>query len=141
MEKKPIEPIERALIIYSEPLEWILEGRKVWELRSRPTKIRGWIALSEKGAKRIVGICRLVDCLGPLTVNEFIENAKKMAYTRAELEEERKQLEEDFNESTTYAWVLEGVKRLPTPISFENPSGAVIWARIPIEIAQKLVKL
>lgn len=40
--------IERGLIIYSEPLEWIVSGKKVWEIRTKATKIRVPIALLEK---------------------------------------------------------------------------------------------
>jgi hypothetical protein len=129
--------IERALIIYSEPLEWILSGKKVWEIRSKPTKIRGPIALLAKGTRKILGTCKLVDCLGPLTVDEFIANAPKMNATRRELEDDRIGLEEDAAYGL-YAWVLEDTKRLAKPIRFQNPSGAVIWVRLPPRVSDKL---
>jgi hypothetical protein len=129
--------IERALIIHPEPLEWILSGKKTWEIRTRTTKIRGPIALQEKGTKRILGTCRLVDCLGPLTVDEFFDNPHKMNLMEAELEDEREELEEEL-EYGLYAWVLADVKRLPKPIRFENPSGAVTWARLPQRVMDKL---
>ncbi len=129
--------IERALIIHPEPLEWILSGKKVWEIRSKPTKIRGPITLQEKGSKKIMGTCALVDCLGPLTVDEFITHADKMNYARAELEDEREELEEDM-EYGVYAWVLADVKALPKPIRFQNPSGAVTWVQLPQRVMDKL---
>ena len=132
--------IERTLIIMSEPIEWILSGRKVWELRSKQTKIRERIALSEKGAKRIVGVCTLKDCVGPLSVDEFIANARKMNYKKSELEAERKELKKELADPL-YAWVLADVKRLAKPIHFENPSGAVTWAILPPNISRKLSKL
>lgn len=129
--------IERTLIIMPEPIEWILSGHKIWELRSKRTSIRGPIALSEKGAKKIVGVCKLVDCIGPLSVDEFIKNAKKMNYNRKELEGERKKLKRELSKPC-YAWVLADVKRLHKPIHFENPSGAVTWALLPAQISRKI---
>jgi len=131
--------IERTLIIMPEPIEWILSGRKIWELRSKRTSIREPIALSEKGAKKIVGVCRLIDCIGPLSVNQFIENAEKMNYDRKELEVERKELKKDLSKPC-YAWVLADVKRLPKPIRFANPSGAVTWALLPAHISRKIAE-
>jgi hypothetical protein len=87
--------IARTLIIMSEPIEWILSGRKIWELRSKPTKVR--IGLSEKGMKKIVGTCTLKECLGPLTVDEFVANARKMNYVKSELEAERKSLTKELS--------------------------------------------
>jgi len=133
-------PIERTLIIMSEPIEWILGGRKIWELRTKPTKIRGRIALSEKGAKRIVGMCTLKDCVGPLSVDDYIANARKMNFTKSELEADRKELKKKLS-TGLYAWVLADVKRLAEPIYFENPSGAVTWALLRTNISRKLSKL
>jgi hypothetical protein len=131
--------IARTLIIMSEPIEWILSGRKIWELRSKPTKVRGRIGLSEKGMKRIVGTCTLKECLGPLTVDEFVANASKMNYVKSELEAERKSLTKELS-TPVYAWVLADVKRLAKPIYFENPSGAVTWAKLPPNVSRKLSK-
>lgn len=133
--------IERTLIIMSEPIELILGGRKIWEMRYKPTKIRGRIALSEKGAKRIVGICMLKDCIGPLSVDEYITNARKMNRKKSDLEAERKELKKDLAAVPRYAWVLADVKRLSKPVLFENPSGAVTWATLPPNISRKLAKL
>jgi hypothetical protein len=57
-------PIERSLIISTEPLRKILTGRKSYEVRSRPTRMVGrHIALSEKGKNRTLGICMVEQCL------------------------------------------------------------------------------
>ena len=130
--------IERTLIIMPEFLEWILSGHKTWEMRTQPTKIRGAIALSEKGDKKIMGICCLAECIGPLTVEEYIKNARKMNRTKKELESKREDLEIDFILSDYYAWVLTDVRRLPKPITFRNPSGAVTWAKLPPAVSRKL---
>lgn len=129
--------IDRALIIYSEPLKWILSGKKILEIRSKATRVRGLIALLEKGTKKILGTSKLTDCLGPLTVDEFIANAPKMNATRRELEDDREGLEEDAAYGL-YAWVLEDTKRLAKPIRFQNPSGAVIWVRLPPRVSDRL---
>lgn len=130
--------IERALIIRPEPLEWILDGKKVWELRTQPTKVRSLIALLEKGTKRILGTCRLVDCLGPLSAEEFIANARKMNESESELEDDRKALEDKLAYGL-YAWVLKDARRLAKPVRFQNPSGAVTWVRLPPGVSAKLL--
>lgn len=50
----------------------ILDGIKRWEVRSRSTRVRGRIALSEKGANAIVGTCTLDRVEGPLTINDVL---------------------------------------------------------------------
>jgi hypothetical protein len=130
--------IKRTLIIMPEFLEWILSGHKTWEIRTQPTNIRETVALSEKGAKRILGVCTLANCLGPLTVDEYIKNARKMNRSKKELKANREEIEIDFLIYDHYAWVLTDVKRLAKPIPFENPSGAVTWAKLPPEISHKI---
>ncbi len=130
--------IERTLIIMPEYLEWILSGKKTWEIRTQPTKIRGTVALSEKGTKRILGVCTIVNCLGPLTVDDYIKNARKMNRSKKELVANREDIEIDFLIYDFYAWVLSDIKGLAKPVAFENPSGAVTWAKLPPAIARKI---
>jgi ASCH domain len=53
----------KALIIRDPWIGLILTGRKTWELRASPTKIRGRIGLIRKGSGWIVGVADLVDSL------------------------------------------------------------------------------
>ncbi len=90
----------RALVIRRPWIDKILEGEKIWEIRGSRTSVRGQIGLIASRSGTVVGICDLVDCIGPLTAGEFRKNAKKagMRPSEATLGYYRQ----------TYAWVLEG---------------------------------
>lgn len=60
-----------------------------------------------------------------------------MNYTTSDLESKRGELEDEMSYGI-YAWVLEDIKRLPKPVRFQNPSGAVIWARLPSRVLNRL---
>lgn len=130
--------IERTLIIRAEPLEMIFDGTKDWEIRSRPARIRGRIALSEKGANAIVGTCTLSCVVGPLTLDQVMKNARRMGTTRAEVEADLADWRQDCRDGKVYAWVLQDVRRLRRPVAFANPSGAVTWALLPEKIGRRL---
>jgi hypothetical protein len=55
----------------------ILDGEKTWEIRGSRTSVRGQVALIASGSGTVVGVCDLVDCIGPLTAEEFRKNTKK----------------------------------------------------------------
>lgn len=128
--------IERTLTIRAEPLEWILSGHKVWEMRSRPTRIRGRIVLSEKGAAMIKGTCSIVECRGPLTFEQVLRHVSKMGVTKRDLD--LAWLRAEAGKKRIYAWVLSGVRRLRTPVRFQNPSGAVTFSRVPARVARRV---
>jgi hypothetical protein len=109
----------RALIIRRPWIDHILADTKTWEIRGARTSIRGLIGLIAGGSGTVVGICELIDCVGPLTKSAFRRNAAKagMRPREAVLGRYRK----------TYAWVLAKPKRLKKPIAYKHPNGAVIW--------------
>jgi hypothetical protein len=124
----------RGLVIRKPYVDWILDGLKTWEIRSRRSKIRGPIALIESGSGKVVGTCELVDCVGPLTQEQYIANAKKMNRTRAEAREQWSAID------PIYAWVFADAQRLPKPIAYDHPQGAVTWVRLTDGV-RKRVKL
>ena len=88
----------RALLIRHPHIDKILDCDKTWEIRGSRTNIRGPIALVASGSGTVIGVCELVDCIGPLTANSFRKNAAKagMRPSEATLGGYRQ----------TYAWVL-----------------------------------
>ena len=68
---------ERALIVGSPWIDAILSGQKTWEIRGSRTTVRSSIGLIRKGSGQIVGTCRIVDVIGPLTLRELQRNARK----------------------------------------------------------------
>ena len=56
----------RALVRRRPWIDKILEGEKIWEIRGSRTSVRGQVGLIASRSGTVVGICDLVDCLGPL---------------------------------------------------------------------------
>jgi hypothetical protein len=120
----------RALLIRRPWIDMILDGEKTWEIRGSRTSVQGRIGLIASRSGAVVGVCDLVDCIGPLTADGFRRNAKKagMGPSEATLGYYRQ----------TYAWVLEKPRRLKQPVPCEHPSGAVIWVRLASGVEQKI---
>jgi len=118
----------RGLIIREPWIGKILDGMKMWEIRSTSTKIRGPIALIRGGSGLVVGTARVTDSIGPLSLDELTAHEDKHAVPRGALEGFLKKYK-----GRAFAWVLEGVRRLDAPVAYDHPSGAVIWVTLPIE--------
>jgi hypothetical protein len=128
--------IERTLMIMREPLAQIFGGGKTWEVRTQRTLRRGRIALSEKGAARIVGSCTLHNVNGPLSRAAMTRNAARMGMTRGQASQYWSEMKSEGRH--IYAWELRSIRRFRNPVAFKNPSGAVTWAKLPARIATKL---
>jgi hypothetical protein len=113
-----------GLLIRSPWIEQILEGKKTWEIRGANTRIRGTIALIRSGSSQIVGTCELAEVLGPLAVSDMRDNISKHF-------EAQDSLLDALPYERTFAWVLRNAQRLPQPIRYKHPSGAVIWVKLP----------
>jgi hypothetical protein len=122
-----VEVAMRALVIRQEPLDKILSGTKTWEIRGSKTLIRETIGLIESGSGTIVGVCELKDCVGPLTLAELERNAR-----RARISANGRNLPY----KRTHAWVLANARRLRKPVSYEHPSGAIIWVQLDEKTAR-----
>jgi len=112
----------RALLIQPEPLNKILAGTKIWEIRGSQTKIRETIGLVPSRSGTVVAICDLIDCIGPLNQREFHANTAK-----AGMRPDQAKLGYYLQ---TYAWVLANVRLLKKPVPYIHPSGAVIWVNL-----------
>jgi hypothetical protein len=115
----------RALLIRSPHIEKILDGTKTWEIRGSRTNIRGPIGLIRSRSGMVVGVCDVVDCLGPLTPEQFRKNARKAGLIKSEAEL-------GFY-NRTFAWVLANARYLEVPVPYKHPSGAVIWVKLPAQ--------
>ena len=120
-----------GLVIDTPHIDRILAGEKVWEMRSSRTATRGLIALIRKGSGKVVGVARLVDVLGPLSLEERLA-----AIDRHRIDEAR--LRSGEVEKWNHAWVLEDARRLDDPVSYEHPSGAVIWVRLTPSVVERV---
>jgi len=125
------EPL-RALLIRHPWIDLILDRKKTWEIRGARTSVRGRIGLIASRSGTVIGVCDLVDCIGPLTAEEFRKNAKKagMRPSEATLGYYRQ----------TYAWVLEKPRLLKQPVPYQHPSGAIIWVRLGARVEREISK-
>lgn len=119
MGRKP-KPIERALIVRKPWIDLILSGDKCWEMRSKPTKIRGRIGLIEQGTGLIIGECDL-------------DHSQILPLDKLELEAYRcfHQVDDlSLLDKWRFPWELKNVKRYEQPIPYQHPKGAVIWVNL-----------
>lgn len=121
----------RGLIIHSEPINDILAGRKTWEIRGKRTHIRETIGLIEKGTGTVVGLCELVDCIGPLSLAGMRRNVSKHRIPLAHLRSRKNHYK------TIYAWVLKKPRRLKPPVPYRHKSGVIIWHPLPDSILER----
>jgi len=121
----------RALIIKKPWVDKILAGTKTWEIRGSRTDIRGTIGLIESRSGNVVGFCEVIDCIGPLTAEEYRRNARRAGMLPAEANL--------GGYKYTFAWVLANARRFKTPVPYRHPSGAVIWVALD-EATERAVK-
>lgn len=108
----------RALIVRQPWIDLILSGKKTWEMRSRPTIVRGRIGLIEQGTGLIVGEANIDDSLDR-KYGIFDKNADNF--------ERHRILDRGELFNWPYPWVLSNAIRYETPIKYNHPNGAVIW--------------
>jgi len=109
----------KGLIIKEPYIDWILEGKKKWEIRGSNTNIRGRICLIKSGSKKIYGEVDLVDCF-ELDLDKYNEYCVEM-YGNSEKELPYKK---------TYAWVMKNPCIYEKPKDYVHPMGAVIWVNL-----------
>jgi len=109
-----------ALIIDEPWISEILAVRKIWEMRSRPTQIRGRIRLIRKGSGLIVGEARLYDSKPKLSPDEFARNYLK----------HRIPFDMSIYEKWPYPWAMDHAVAYDEPIPYNHPQGAVVWVKI-----------
>jgi hypothetical protein len=113
----------KGLIIDTPAIDKILEGRKSWEMRSRSTNVRGVIALIRKGSGSAIGVAELVESLGPF-------NSDGMRFHQSQHLIDHSRLADPRVAKWNHAWVLRNVQKLPEPVRYGHPSGAVIWVNL-----------
>lgn len=109
----------KALIIKQPWIDLILEGKKDWEIRDRNSHIRGEIALIQSGTGMIVGTATLKDSK-KLTFEEYQQAGSHHCIPHVEEPPYR----------NIHAWIFEQPQRLPQPIPYIHPKGAIIWVNV-----------
>jgi hypothetical protein len=128
LRRSPKTTITHALIIREEPLSKILAGTKTWEIRGSATKRRGRIGLIESKSGLVVGVCDLVDVVGPLGLAELRRASRRSGF-----------MPDRLPYASTHAWVIRNARRLRSPIPYAHPAGAVIWVRLAAGVVRRLL--
>jgi len=112
-----------GLLIKEPWIDYILEGKKSWEIRGCTTSKRGTITLIKSKSGCIFGTVDLVDCV-LLTHEEYRKSVDKhmVPYERTSIYPYKK----------TYAWVFKNPKKLDNPVPYHHPNGAVTWVKLGI---------
>lgn len=115
--------LERALIIRAPWIDLILQGKKTWEMRSGPTRIRGPIGLIRQGSGLVVGTAMLTDSRPVLTRDDYMRYRDEHAIPEA-------MLDVVLSRRWVFPWVLSDVRSLPQPVSYRHGSGPVIFVTL-----------
>lgn len=130
--------VRKGLIIDAPWISLILGGQKDWEMRSTGTGHRGWFGLIWKGMGSVYGVARLTEAGAPLNIEQMVDTF------------EHHRIPEEMIRSGAVAkwnrpWLLADVVRLPMPVRYKHPNGAVTWVEFSenesLAIADQLGKL
>ena len=121
----------RSLLIKQPWIDLILDGAKTWELRGSRTRIRGPIALIQSGSGQVVGTCEVVDVKGPLSLAELRRTTALHCVPASSLRA-------GMRYKNTFAWVLSGARRSPTPVKYDHPPGAIIWVKLDQSVQRRI---
>ncbi|MDR7416796.1 MAG: ASCH domain-containing protein [Armatimonadota bacterium] len=108
----------RGLVVREPYATWIVEGRKAWELRKHPTRIRGPVGIVSRGF--LIGEVSIVGVQGPFTLGEL------------EAYHDLHRGDPDFlrryaGGGKLWAWVLAEPRRYLRPIPVPLRPGGVLW--------------
>ncbi|RRJ54717.1 ASCH domain-containing protein [Paenibacillus oralis] len=108
--------MEKGLIVRDPWIEMLLSGFKTWEIRSKPTSIRGKIGLIKSGTKKIFGEINIIDCVEiPVTdFNRYFEFHHVQDIS-------------SFGYSKIFAWVMQNPIRYAEPKPYIHRPGCVVW--------------
>jgi hypothetical protein len=108
---------KRGLIVREPYAGWIVDGRKAWEIRKHPTRVRGPIGIVSGG--RLIGQVDVVGVEGPFSAEElaaFEDRHRAGAF-----------LEAYARGKPLWAWVLANPVRYPEPLPVPPRRGRMMW--------------
>ncbi len=123
--------IERALIVDEPWISKILAGTKIWEMRTKPTKIRGRIGLIRKGTGHVVGVADLSGNGPVLSASTYPEHVDKHG-----IEGDRQA--GAVTGGWTFAWILKDAQKLGRPVSYRHKPGAVIFVKLEESVSKAI---
>lgn len=121
----------KGLLIKERWLNLILSGEKTWEIRGKTTMVRGRIGLIQSGSGMVYGVCEVVDVQGPLSIEDMQANCHRHCIARNDIPSV-------VHYDRTYAWILQGARRLRVPVRYDHPNGAVVWVNLPEQVDRQV---
>ena len=115
---------ERALKVRQPYASLIVQGKKTWEIRRHPTRVRGRVGIMSGG--KLLGTVEVRGVKGPFTVEELAEHADRHQADPAFLQAYARN-------DPLYAWELANAREYPQPISVQTKNGQQMWVKIPAE--------
>jgi hypothetical protein len=125
--------VERGLIIQQPWIGLIADGKKTWEMRTRQTRLRGWIGLIEQGTGRIIGVAYLKASPPALRRTEHHLHYRKH---RVKPDPSKK----SYSGKYLFPWVLHRATRLSKPMKYKHPYSAVTWVKFSDEVNRGLAR-
>ena len=118
--------ITRALIVAEPYASMLVDGLKHWEMRTKPTNIRGRIGIISKGTGTIIGEVDLVHSIkSPLPKRVGMEGINLNPFFK-----EHKIKDPTLLVKWKFPWTMENATRYKHPITYDHPQGAVIWVKV-----------
>lgn len=111
----------KGLIIKERWLDLILSGEKTLEVRGSNCRYRGSVALIQSGSGCVMGVATISHVEGPYTTDYLTQNLLDRHCVPPDV------MKKWGGYKTNYCWVLDDAYRLPHPIPYKHPPGAVIW--------------
>ncbi len=112
---------ERGFRVKEPYASLIVQGKKRWELRKHPTRVRGRVGVIH--GNRVLGTVEITDVHGPFTVEELKAHYDKhLADPRF--------LEQYAQGRPLYAWELGDAQEYPEPRPFTPKQGQQLWIRL-----------
>ncbi len=115
---------ERGLFVREPYASLIVEGKKTWEIRKHPTRVRGRIGIVNRG--QVLGSVEIVGTRGPFTP-EQLPNHRDKHYADVEL------LRKYAQGKPLFAWVLKDAVKYSEPIPIPTTKGQQLWAKLKDE--------
>lgn len=120
-----------AIPIREPWIDMILDGVKIWEIRSKNTKKRERVGLIRAGTKTVVGIATLAEVI-QLTPEIAYKNYDIMGF-RPLSRKEAKDLDGQ------YAWVLKDIIPFSKPVPYIHLWGQVTWVTLDEPTTKKVL--
>ncbi len=112
---------ERGFRVLEPYATYLVEGKKSWELRRRPTRIRGRVGVIS--GDRVLGTVELRDVHGPFQLEELQEHWDKHLADQAFLERYARG-------DPLYAWEVTRPQKFVTPVPVRIKPGHQTWVRL-----------